>query len=202
MLYKKIFKRVFDLVVAVPAFLLLSPLFLIVAALLAVANRGTPFFFQRRPGKNERVFRVIKFKTMNDRRDRMGDLLPDEDRITPVGGFVRRTSLDEIPQLLNVVLGDMSLVGPRPLLVDYLPLYTDEQRRRHEVKPGITGWAQVNGRNAITWKQKFIFDVWYVDHMSFFLDIKIILLTVKKVFKSEGISSSTSATMERFTGEA
>lgn len=202
MLYKKIFKRVFDLVVAVPAFLLLSPLFLIVAALLAVANRGTPFFFQRRPGKNERVFRVIKFKTMNDRRDRMGDLLPDEDRITPVGGFVRRTSLDEIPQLLNVVLGDMSLVGPRPLLVDYLALYTDEQRRRHEVKPGITGWAQVNGRNAITWKQKFIFDVWYVDHMSFFLDIKIILLTVKKVFKSEGISSSTSATMERFTGEA
>ncbi len=202
MLYKKFFKRLFDLVVAVPAFLLLSPLFLLVAAMLAVANRGTPFFFQRRPGKNERVFRVIKFKTMNDRRDRMGDLLPDEDRITPVGGFVRKTSLDEIPQLLNVILGDMSLVGPRPLLVDYLPLYNAEQRRRHEVKPGITGWAQVNGRNAITWKQKFIFDVWYVDHMSFLLDLKILLLTVKKVFKSEGISSSTSATMERFTGEA
>ena len=202
MLYKKFFKRLFDLVVAVPAFLLLSPLFLLVAAMLAVANSGTPFFFQRRPGKNERVFRVIKFKTMNDRRDRLGDLLPDEDRITPVGGFVRKTSLDEIPQLLNVILGDMSLVGPRPLLVDYLPLYNAEQRRRHEVKPGITGWAQVNGRNAITWKQKFIFDVWYVDHMSFLLDLKILLLTVKKVFKSEGISSSTSATMERFTGEA
>ena len=190
MLYKKFFKRLFDLVVAVPAFLLLSPLFLLVAAMLAVANRGTPFFFQRRPGKNERVFRVIKFKTMNDRRDRMGDLLPDEDRITPVGGFVRKTSLDEIPQLLNVILGDMSLVGPRPLLVDYLPLYNAEQRRRHEVKPGITGWAQVNGyrgetRESDLMAKRVEYDLEYISNWTVMLDFKIIFMTAWNMLRGE-----------------
>jgi lipopolysaccharide/colanic/teichoic acid biosynthesis glycosyltransferase len=173
---------------------------LIVTILLAIANNGKPFFFQPRPGKNERIFKVIKFKTMNDRRDKNGELLPDADRLTSVGKFVRKTSLDEIPQLINVIKGDMSLVGPRPLLVDYLPLYNAEQKRRHNVRPGITGWAQVNGRNAISWEKKFQYDVWYVDNISLLLDIKICWMTVQKVIKTEGISSATSATMERFTG--
>lgn len=163
-------------------------------------NNGKPFFIQPRPGKNEKIFKLIKFKTMNDKRDKLGYLLPDEKRLTVVGKFVRKTSLDEIPQLINVIKGDMSLVGPRPLLVEYLPLYNEEQKRRHEVKPGITGWAQVNGRNAISWEEKFKYDVWYVDHLSFILDLKILLLTIKKVFKREGISSTNAATMERFTG--
>jgi lipopolysaccharide/colanic/teichoic acid biosynthesis glycosyltransferase len=190
-----------DILVATIVFLILSPLFLFLVIRLTIANGGKPFFFQRRPGKGERIFKVVKFKTMNDRKDKDGNLLPDAERITPLGAFIRRTSLDEVPQLINVIKGDMSIVGPRPLLVEYLPLYNETQKHRHDVKPGITGWAQVNGRNAISWKQKFDYDVWYVQHIGFMLDFRVLLLTVKKVFKSEGISSATSATMEKFTGE-
>jgi lipopolysaccharide/colanic/teichoic acid biosynthesis glycosyltransferase len=172
----------------------------VVTVLLFFANNGKPFFFQRRPGKNGRIFLLMKFKTMNDRKDANGQLLPDEQRLTRVGKFIRKTSLDELPQLINVIKGDMSLVGPRPLLVEYLPLYTPFQNRRHEVKPGITGWAQVNGRNAISWESKFERDVWYVDHVSLALDFKIIFLTIKKVFKTEGISQQGHATMPVFTG--
>lgn len=200
MFYKKIIKPLLDTLVSSIAFLFLLPLFAIVTILLFIYNGGSPFFTQQRPGRNGRVFRVIKFKTMNDKKDEHGNLRSDAERLTPIGKFVRKTSLDEIPQLLNVIKGDMSLIGPRPLLVDYLPLYNETQRRRHEVKPGITGWAQVNGRNAISWDQKFEYDVWYVDHLSFLLDLKICWLTFVKVTKSEGINSATSATMERFTG--
>lgn len=199
-MYRNFFKRAIDLVSSLLAFIVLLPVFIIITILLFVLNQGKPFFFQQRPGKNGRIFRVIKFKTMNDRRDAAGNLLPDELRLTAVGKFVRKTSLDELPQLLNVIKGDMSLIGPRPLLVDYLPLYNATQKRRHEVRPGITGWAQVNGRNAISWEQKFHYDVWYVDHLSFALDMRIILLTIKKVIRSEGINSANSATMERFLG--
>ncbi len=199
-MYRNFFKQVIDVTISLLVFILLLPVFLIVTILLAIANNGKPFFFQARPGKNERIFKVIKFKTMNDRRDKNGELLPDADRLTSVGKFVRKTSLDEIPQLINVIRGDMSLVGPRPLLVDYLPLYNAEQKRRHNVRPGITGWAQVNGRNAISWEKKFQYDVWYVDNISLLLDIRICWMTVQKVIKTEGISSATSATMERFTG--
>jgi lipopolysaccharide/colanic/teichoic acid biosynthesis glycosyltransferase len=180
-------------------FIVLLPVFLVVVVLLTIANSGNPFFFQLRPGKNEKIFRVIKFKTMNDRTDANGELLSDEKRLTSIGKFVRKTSLDEIPQLLNVIKGDMSIVGPRPLLVEYLPLYDDRQKHRHDVKPGITGWAQVNGRNAIGWEQKFEFDLWYVNNIGFPLDLRILLLTVKNVIRSEGINSATSATMEKFT---
>lgn len=200
-MYVGFFKRFIDLLAAFFGLLLISPVFILVTVALWITNRGRPFFFQSRPGKNERIFRIIKFKTMNDRRDKEGNLLPDAERLTPVGIFIRKTSLDEIPQLLNVIKGDMSLIGPRPLLVEYLPLYSKQQGRRHEVRPGITGWAQVNGRNAISWNQKFEYDVWYVDHLSLKLDLKIGWLTVKKVFRSEGISSDTSATMEVFTGK-
>jgi len=189
-----------DFIFALAAFLVSLPAFLVITILFALINRDNPFFLQPRPGKNGRLFTVIKFKTMNDRRDTKGNLLPDALRLTPVGKFVRKTSLDEIPQLLNVIKGDMSFIGPRPLLVEYLPLYSKEQARRHEVKPGITGWAQVKGRNAITWEQKFEYDVWYVDHLSFLLDFKILLMTVAKVFKSEGISQEGQETMERFRG--
>ena len=168
---------------------------------LHFANRGAgAFFTQERPGQYGKIFKVIKFKTMTDERDENGDLLPDEKRLTKIGKFIRSTSVDELPQLFNVLKGDMSLIGPRPLLPQYLPLYSKEQARRHEVRPGITGWAQVNGRNAISWTKKFELDVWYVDHCSFLLDLKIIFLTVKKVFVREGISSDTSVTMEPFTG--
>ena len=199
-MYKKYLKRIIDFIVSFCGLLLLCPILIVIVVLLYFVNQGKPFFFQTRPGKNEKVFRIVKFKTMNDKKDANGNLLPDAERITPVGAFVRKTSLDEIPQLINVLKGDMSLVGPRPLLVQYLPLYNDTQRRRHEVCPGITGWAQVNGRNAISWKQKFEYDVWYVDNMSFVLDLRILWMTVLKVFKSEGINSQTSATMEVFTG--
>lgn len=164
------------------------------------ANRGKVFFLQARPGKNNRIFTIIKFKTMNDLKDKNGELLPDEKRLTAIGNFVRKASLDEIPQLINVLKGDMSLIGPRPLLVQYLPLYNEHQKRRHEVRPGITGWAQINGRNAISWQEKFDYDVWYVDHLSFFLDVKIVLLTLKKVFIREGISAAGQATASAFTG--
>ncbi|MCO6174209.1 sugar transferase [Flavobacterium sp. NRK F10] len=199
-MYAKVFKPLFDFVLAFVAFVLLLPLFVIITFLLAIANEGKPFFFQKRPGKNEKIFSIIKFKTMNDRKDAQGNLLPDADRLTVVGNWVRRLSLDEIPQLLNVLKGDMSLIGPRPLLPQYLPLYDDFQRRRHEIKPGITGWAQVNGRNALDWQTKFRYDVWYVDHVSFFTDLKIVYLTVKKVLKKEGINQQGQATTEAFKG--
>ena len=200
-MYKHLFKRIIDFTLSLVGFIIISPVFLFIWIWLSIANKGAgAFFFQERPGKDEKIFRVIKFKTMNDRKDASGILLPDAQRLTKVGKFVRSTSLDEIPQLLNVIKGDMSLIGPRPLLVQYLPLYDETQRRRHEVRPGITGWAQVNGRNAISWEQKFAYDVWYVDNVSLSLDVKILLKTIQKVFKREGISSDTSATMEPFKG--
>lgn len=199
MTYQRI-KHLLDFFTALAAVLLLSPLLLILTLILAISNQGQPFFFQQRPGKNERLFKIIKFKTMNDKKDKDGNLLPDIQRITPVGKFIRKASLDELLQLINVVKGDMSIVGPRPLLVKYLPLYNDEQAKRHLVRPGITGWAQVNGRNAISWQQKFALDVWYVNNISLVTDMKILLLTVKKVFRQEGISASESNTMPAFTG--
>ena len=200
MFYKSFIKPLSDFFLSLLALLLLSPIFFLITLLLTIANSGKPFFTQTRPGKNARLFKVIKFKTMHDGRDAAGNLLPDADRLTPVGRFVRKTSLDEIPQLINVLKGDMSLIGPRPLLVQYLPLYNDFQQRRHDVKPGITGWAQVNGRNAISWEQKFEYDVWYVDHCSLTLDFKILLKTIQKVFKGEGISQEGQATAEAFRG--
>jgi undecaprenyl phosphate N,N'-diacetylbacillosamine 1-phosphate transferase len=185
---------------AILGFICVLPIFSVVSLLLAVANRGSIFFIQARPGRGGHIFNIIKFKTMNNQKDTSGQLLPDSVRLTPVGRFVRKTSLDEIPQLLNVIKGDMSLIGPRPLLVEYLPIYTDEQARRHEMRPGITGWAQVNGRNAIDWDEKFRLDVWYVDNISFALDLRILLLTVKKVLRSDGISQAGQATMEKFNG--
>ena len=200
-MYKNFFKRLIDFTLSFIGFLIISPVFIIVWIWLTIANKGAgALFFQERPGKGEKIFKVIKFKTMTDERDASGNMLPDAERLTGVGRFIRSTSLDEIPQLLNVIKGDMSLIGPRPLLVQYLPLYNDMQRRRHEVRPGITGWAQVNGRNAIGWQQKFELDVWYVDNVSLLLDIKILLKTNQKVFKREGISSDSSATMEPFKG--
>ena len=199
-MYKYFFKRVLDFFTALIGFILLSPVFIIVMIGLFFANNGKSFFFQTRPGKNERLFKIIKFKTMNDKKDTLGQLLPDSERLTKIGAFVRKTSLDEIPQLLNVIKGDMSLIGPRPLLIQYLPLYNETQKQRHNIKPGITGWAQINGRNAISWNQKFEYDVWYVSNCSFLLDVKILFLTVKKVFVSEGISQEGEATMEVFKG--
>lgn len=181
-------------------FILLFPFFITICIILFFSNDGQPFFFQARPGKNGKIFKIVKFKTMNDKKDSDGNLLPDYQRITKTGNFIRKNSLDEIPQLLNVIKGDMSIVGPRPLLISYLPLYNKVQARRHDVKPGITGWAQVNGRNAISWEQKFEYDVWYVDHISFKTDVTIILMTISKVFKREGISASENVTMEMFKG--
>jgi lipopolysaccharide/colanic/teichoic acid biosynthesis glycosyltransferase len=184
----------------VGCFLALVPCLVIVCVLRWAHGKGGVFFTQQRPGKNELIFRLFKFKTMNNQRDLSGNLLPDEERITLIGRIIRKTSLDEVPQLWNVLKGDMSLVGPRPLLVEYLPLYNEHQKRRHEVKPGITGWAQVNGRNAINWQEKFELDVWYVDHCSFGLDMKILWLTILKVFKREGINQAGQATVEKFNG--
>lgn len=199
-MYKLVFKRCFDFFIALLGFILLSPVFLVVTLGLTLANKGKPFFIQKRPGKNERIFKIIKFKTMNDKTDSEGNLLPDAERMTTIGNIVRKTSLDEIPQLINVLKGDMSLIGPRPLRTYYLPLYNDEQRKRHLVKPGITGWAQVNGRNAISWTKKFELDVYYVNNISFGLDLKIFFFTIKKVFFREGISQEGIATVEKFTG--
>lgn len=200
-MYKHFFKRLIDFTLSLIGFIVISPIFIMVWVWLTIANKGAgALFFQERPGKDEKIFKVIKFKTMTDERDASGKLLPDAERLTKVGRFVRSTSLDEIPQLINVIKGDMSLIGPRPLLVQYLPLYNEYQKRRHEVRPGITGWAQVNGRNAISWEQKFEYDVWYVDNISLSLDIKILVRTIIKVFKREGISSDTSSTMEAFRG--
>ncbi len=199
-MYRNFIKPLFDFLMAAILVIILSPVILLLTIFLAIANGGKPFFYQKRVGKNDRIFKVVKFKTMNEKKDANGVLLPDAERLTGVGKFVRKTSLDELPQLFNVLKGDMSLIGPRPLLVQYLPLYNETQRRRHEVRPGISGWAQVNGRNAIAWQKKFEYDIWYVDHISFPLDVKIAWTTVVKVFKSEGINSDTSATMEPFTG--
>ncbi|SMP15510.1 sugar transferase [Chryseobacterium profundimaris] len=199
-MYKSFLKRFFDFIIAFLGLVILSPVFIIVTIGLIFANEGKPFFFQSRPGLNEKIFKIIKFKTMNDKKDADGNLLPDSDRLTAIGSFVRKTSLDEIPQLINVLKGDMAIIGPRPLLPQYLPLYNQSQKRRHEVRPGITGWAQVNGRNAISWAKKFELDVWYIDHVSFALDCKIVLLTFKKVFKKEGINKEGQATTEAFNG--
>lgn len=199
-MYQKFIKSTVDFLVAGFVLILALPILLLLILLLSWANNGKPLFFQLRPGKDEKVFKLIKFKTMNDKRDANGNLLSDAARLTKIGRFVRKASLDELPQLVNVLKGDMSLIGPRPLLVEYLPLYNNVQKQRHKVKPGITGYAQVNGRNAISWQQKFEYDVWYVKNISLSLDIKILFLTIKTVFHSEGISSSTAATMEIFTG--
>ena len=199
-MYKNIIKPIFDFLLAIIGILLFSPLFLILTIILYFANGGQPFFFQLRPGKEGKLFRIIKFKTMNDKRDAGGNLFSDAERLTKIGKFMRKTSLDEIPQLLNVIKGEMSLVGPRPLLPSYLELYNDFQKRRNEVKPGITGWAQINGRNHISWEKKFKYDVWYVDHVSFWLDFKILIITILKVIKSEGINEEGQATSEEFKG--
>jgi len=199
-MYRNGLKRFFDFLAAFTGLLILSPVFVVITIGLYFANNGKPFFFQTRPGKGARLFRIIKFKTMNDKKDAQGQLLPDAQRLTKIGSFVRKTSLDEIPQLINVLKGEMSLIGPRPLLPEYLPLYSPAQYRRHEVRPGITGWAQVNGRNAISWQQKFEYDVWYVNHLSFALDMRILFLTLKKVVVSEGINTDGQATTERFKG--
>ncbi len=198
--YKSGFKRLLDFFLSLAGLLVASPVLVVVTLLLAIANNGKPFFFQLRPGKNGRIFSIVKFKTMNHRRDAAGNLLPDAERLTTIGKIVRSTSLDELPQLINVLKGDMSLVGPRPLLPQYLPLYNQQQARRHEVKPGITGWSQVNGRNALSWKEKFEMDIWYVENLSFALDMKICFLTVVKVLKREGINATDSASGVTFTG--
>ena len=200
-MYRGLIKRGFDCCVALVIMLLFVPLFLVCMMVLGIVNRDINIFFlQARPGKNGKIFYVVKFKTMTDERGTNGELLPDEKRLTKIGKFIRSTSLDELPQLINVLKGDMSLIGPRPLLPQYLPLYTKEQIRRHDVRPGITGWAQVNGRNDISWGKKFELDVWYVDHLSFWLDMKIIFLTIWKVLKRDGVSKEGMATTEPFNG--
>ncbi|MFV0331769.1 MAG: sugar transferase [Dysgonomonas sp.] len=199
-MYKNFFKRFFDLTISLIGFLILLPIFSIVVVLLLFANNGKPFFTQKRPGKGEKIFKIIKFKTMNDRKDPDGNFLPAAQRITIIGRFVRKSSLDEIPQLINVIKGDMSIVGPRPLRVEYLPLYSEEQRLRHLVRPGITGWAQVNGRNSLAWEKKFELDVYYIKNLSFILDVNILLLTLKKVLSSEDINQDGNNTMLPFGG--
>ena len=202
-MYKHFFKRVIDFTIALIVLLIIWPILLVIYIWLTIANKGAgAFFFQERPGLHGKIFKVIKFKTMTDERDTEGNLLPDAERLTKVGKFVRSTSIDELPQLINVLKGDMALIGPRPLLVQYLPLYSKEQARRHEVRPGISGWAQCHGRNAISWTEKFKFDVWYVDHCSLMTDLKVIFITIKKVLCREDINTTTgkSATMEYFNG--
>lgn len=200
-MYKHFFKRVIDFIIALCALLVIWPILLAITVWLHFANKGAgAFFLQERPGKDGKIFKVIKFKSMTDEKDATGNLLPNEKRITKVGAFIRKTSIDELPQLVNVLKGDMALIGPRPLLPEYLPLYSKEQARRHEVRPGITGWAQCHGRNAISWTKKFELDVWYVDHCSFLLDLKIIFTTIKKVLVREGISQQGLATTEKFNG--
>lgn len=196
--YKQFLKPTADFLLASLGFLFLLPIFVLLTVFLFLANRGAPFFLQLRPGKDEKLFKIIKFKTMNDKKDNQGNLLPDAQRLTRLGTFIRKTSLDEIPQLINVIKGDMSLVGPRPLLPEYLPLYSEFQKRRHLVKPGITGWAQVNGRNTISWNEKFELDVWYVENCSIKLDLKILFLTVKKVLIKDGIAADGHSSMPRF----
>lgn len=200
-MYANFIKRFFDFCISLIALIIISPVLLVITIWLHFANKGAgAFFFQDRPGKDGKIFKVIKFKTMTDERDADGNLLPDEKRLTKVGKFVRSTSIDELPQLINVLKGDMALIGPRPLLVQYLPLYSPEQARRHEVRPGISGWAQCHGRNAISWTEKFKLDVWYVDHVSLITDLKVIFITIKNVLMRKDINSATAATMEAFNG--
>ena len=202
-MYKHFFKRVIDFTIALIALLTIWPILLVIYVWLTIANKGAgAFFFQERPGRHGKIFKVIKFKTMTDERDANGELLPDAQRLTKVGRFVRSTSIDELPQFINVLKGDMSLIGPRPLLVQYLPLYSEEQARRHEVRPGISGWAQCHGRNAISWTEKFKLDVWYVDHCTFWTDLKVVFITIKKVLGRKDINTTSgeSATMEAFNG--
>jgi len=199
-LYNKYFKRILDLVCSIAGLIILSPVLLLIIVLLFLFNRGNVFFLQSRPGKDEKLFNVIKFKTLDDKKDSSGQLLPDKDRLTFLGNIIRRTSIDEIPQLINVLKGDMSLIGPRPLLVEYLPLYNEKQRMRHTVRPGITGWAQVNGRNLVSWPERFKLDVWYVNNLSFLLDLKIIYLTILNIITAKGISAKDSVTMKKFEG--
>ena len=200
-MYKTIIKPLIDFLIALLGLIIISPLFILIIFSLYFTNNGNPFFIQKRPGKNGKIFKILKFKTMNDFKDLNGKLLSDAERLTPVGSFVRKTSLDELPQLINVLKGDMSIIGPRPLLTQYLHLYNDFQNRRHEVKPGITGWAQVNGRNAISWDQKFAYDVWYVNNISFIVDVRIVFKTIIKVIKTEGINAENAATIEPFNGK-
>lgn len=199
-MYKYFLKRIIDFFSALLGLIVFCPILLILILILVINNRGSCFFFQKRPGLNAKIFKVIKFKTMTDKIDEKGKLLPDSKRLTPLGKFIRKTSLDELPQLINVLKGDMSLIGPRPLLPEYLPLYNNKQQKRHDVKPGITGWAQVNGRNAISWKKKFEYDVWYVENVSFLIDLKIIVKTIYKVVKSENINTENHSTTTKFTG--
>lgn len=199
-MYKKIIKRLLDFLLAFFGLILTLPISISIAIILLLSNRGTPFFFQRRPGKDEKIFRIVKFKTMNDRKDINGKLLPDKERLTAIGKFVRKYSLDELPQLINVLIGDMALIGPRPLIIEYLPRYNSTQKKRHLVRPGITGWAQVNGRNSISWKKKFELDVWYVEHLSFLLDLKIFGMTILKVLQKKDVNLSNDLTSEYFNG--
>ena len=199
-MYQKYLKRVLDFIASFFLLLVIIPVIILLSLVLIIQNKGTPFFFQDRPGKNEKKFKIIKFKTMTDEKDEKGVLLPDKQRLTKLGAFIRKTSLDELPQLFNVFIGDMSLIGPRPLLFKYLPLYSEEQKKRHNVRPGITGWAQVNGRNSISWTKKFKLDVYYISHISFYLDMKIIGLTLLKVIKREGVNQSDERSMQPFNG--
>lgn len=199
-MYRFFFKRFADMLISLTGVLVASPILVLATILLTFNNKGKAFFIQKRPGLHGKPFNIIKFKTMNDRKDEKGELLPDHQRLTPLGRFIRKTSLDELPQLINVLKGDISLIGPRPLLMEYLPLYSKEQARRHDVKPGITGWAQINGRNTLTWEKKFEYDVYYVNHVSLMLDLKIFFLTIFKIVKSEGINSGSDITMEKFRG--
>lgn len=200
-MYKNFLKPTGDIFISIIGLVLTFPFLIFIIIFLYFANDGKPFFFQQRPGKSGRIFKIVKFKTMHDKKDANGDLLPDAERLTAIGKLIRKTSFDEIPQLFNVIKGDMSLIGPRPLLTNYLHLYNDFQNRRHEINPGITGWAQVNGRNAISWDKKFEYDVWYVDNVSFLLDLKILFKTILKVFKSDGINAENAATTEPFSGQ-
>lgn len=200
MIYRKYIKRLLDIICALLALILLSPLFIILTIIGAIAMKGNPFFTQERPGYKEKLFKLIKFRTMTNEKDKDGNLLPDEKRLNGYGKFLRSTSLDEFPEAINILKGDMSVIGPRPLLVEYLDRYNSEQHRRHEVKPGLSGWAQIHGRNTVSWEDKFKYDVWYVEHLSFLLDVKIVLKTIVKMIKREGISSETNVTMEEFKG--
>lgn len=200
-MYRHFFKRFFDFWIALTMFICIFPILFVFALILAIANGGSPFFIQKRPGKNGKIFKIVKFKTMNDKMDKDDKLLSDAERLTKIGSIVRSTSIDELPQLVNVIKGDMSFIGPRPLLIEYLSLYTKEQARRHDVRPGITGWAQINGRNAISWKQKFDLDIYYVENESFKLDFKIVFITIMKIVRRADINSKTDVTMEKFNGE-
>lgn len=199
-MYAKYIKRPLDFILALIAFIVLLPLLIVLTILGAIMMSGNPFFVQPRPGKNERIFKLIKFRTMTNKKDKSGNLLPDEERLTRYGKFLRSTSLDELPELINIIKGDMSIVGPRPLLVEYLPLYNEHQCHRHDVRPGLTGWAQINGRNAIDWEERLCYDLIYVRNITFIFDIKIVLITIRKVLSREGISSGSSSTMEPFKG--